>query len=333
MTPPPHSDRSDAARPPVVVVTGPTASGKTALAIALAEAFDGEIINADSMQVYRYMDIGTAKPSLEERARVPHHLFDVVTPDADYSAGRFAQDARRVAREILARGRTVILAGGTGLYIRAFESGLVGTGAALREVRERLEESQRRAAAQGDPTRLHRRLAEIDPAAAREIHPNDVRRTVRALEIIEQSGTTASALRRDHAFEDRPFEVLQLAVDPGRERLAARIDRRCEAMIEAGLLQEVRRLRERGYGPALRPMQSIGYRHIQPVVEGVDTLANALVAMQADTRRFARRQRTWLRRVEGVQWVDPARDDDVFRRVERFLRGRRTTTAAAALEA
>ena len=308
-----------AKRPRVVVVTGPTASGKTALAIALAEAFDGEIVNADSMQVYRYMDIGTAKPSLEERARVPHHLFDVVTPDVDYNAGRYADDARRVAREILARGRTVILAGGTGLYIRAFASGLVQTGPARRELRERLEASQTRAAAEGDATRLHRKLAEIDPEAARAIHPNDVRRTIRALEIIEQSGATPTRLRAEHAFEDQPYEVLQLALDPGREPLAQRIDRRCREMVEAGLLQEVRRLRERGYGPELKPMQSIGYRHVQPVVDGLDTLANALVAMQGDTRRFARRQRTWLRSVEGVVWIDPERDRDVFARVERFL--------------
>lgn len=318
---PAAADGSDDAetRPRVVVVTGPTASGKTALAITLAEAFDGEIINADSMQVYRYMDIGTAKPSLEERARVPHHLFDIVTPDADYNAGRYAADARQAAHEILGRGKTVFLAGGTGLYIRAFLSGLVGTGPALREVRERLEASQRKAAEEGDPTRLHRRLTELDPEAARGIHPNDVRRTVRALEIIEQSGRAASELRDDHAFDDRPFEALQLAVDPGRDVLAERIDRRCQAMIDAGLLREVRRLREMGYGPELRPMQSIGYRHIQPVVDGVDTLANALVAMQTDTRRFARRQRTWLRRVEGVVWIDPTGDDDPFSRVERFL--------------
>lgn len=320
MTAKTSDDRRPDERPPVVIVTGPTAAGKTALALALAEHFDGEIINADSMQVYRYMDIGTAKPSLAERARVPHHLFDIVTPDAEYSAGRFTGDARRATREIHARGHAAFLVGGTGLYIRAFESGLVDTGPARGDLRSRLEETQKRAAEEGDPTRLHRRLEELDPAAARSIHENDVRRTIRALEIIEQSGALPSQLRGDHAFEDRPFRTLQLAVDPGREALAERIDRRCRAMIEGGLLQEVRRLRERGYGPELRPMQSIGYRHIQPVVDGSDTLANALVAMQADTRRFARRQRTWLRRVENVQWLDPRNPTDaVFERVARFL--------------
>ncbi len=306
-------------RPPVVVVTGPTASGKTGLAIELAERFDGEIVNADSMQVYRYMDIGTAKPSLEERARVPHHLFDVVPPDADYSAGRYSEEARRVVAEIHARNHLPLLVGGTGLYIRAFLYGLVATGAADSALRERLEDEQKRAAEAGDPERLHRRLADLDPDAASKIHPNDVRRTVRALEIVEQSRGAASEVRRAHGFAECPYRVLHLAVDPGRDVLAERIDRRCETMIEAGLLREVRRLRDRGYGPDLRPMQAIGYRHVQPVVDGSETLAGALVAMQADTRRFARRQRTWLRKVDEAEWIDPEDRDAIEARVRAFL--------------
>ncbi len=306
-------------RPPVVVVTGPTASGKTDLALELAERFDGEIVNADSMQVYRYMDVGTAKPTLEERARVPHHLFDLVPPDADYSAGRYSEDARRVVAEIHARGHLPLLVGGTGLYIRAFLYGLVATGAADTELRERLEGEQKRAAEEGDPERLHRRLTELDPDAAASIHPNDVRRTVRALEIVEQSRSAASEVRRAHGFADCPYRVLHLAVDPGREVLAERIDRRCEVMIESGLLQEVRRLRDRGYAADLRPMQAIGYRHVQPVVDGADTLANALESMKGDTRRFARRQRTWLRKVEEAEWVDPADREAIVARVEAFL--------------
>jgi len=309
----------DTARPPVVILTGPTASGKSELALELAERFDGEIVNADSMQVYRFMDVGTAKPSLEERARVPHHLFDVVTPDADYSAGRYAEDARRIVAEIHARGHLPILVGGTGLYIRAFLYGLVSTGAADVALRERLEREQKQAAEQGDPERLHRRLEKIDPAAAATIHPNDVRRTVRALEIAEQANAPASQVRGEHGFGSCPYRVLHLAVDPGREALDARIDQRCERMIESGLLQEVRRLRDRRYAPELRPMQAIGYRHVQPVVDGEDTLANALVAMKADTRRFARRQRTWLRKVQDVVWVDPADREAISDRVRTFL--------------
>jgi len=315
-----ESDRIPTSRPPVVVVTGPTASGKSAVATLLARRFDGEIVNADSMQVFRFMDIGTAKPRPEERSTVPHHLFDVVDPDEHYSAGRYALEARAAAARIHERGHVVFLTGGTGLYIRAFLDGLVETGQVDRFFRERLEAEQRRAAAEGDPSRLHRRLAQLDPDAADRIHPHDVRRTVRALEILEQSGRPASSLRADHAFTDRPFRVLHLALDPGREALAARIDRRCDAMIEGGLLREVRALRERGYGPDLRPMQAIGYRHIQPVVDGADTLVNAVRAMKTDTRRFARRQRTWLRAVPEAVWLDPARGGEMLERVDRFLR-------------
>jgi tRNA dimethylallyltransferase len=306
-------------RPPVVVVTGPTGSGKTELAIELAKRFDGEIVNADSMQVFRYMNIGTAKPSLEERSTVPHHLFDVADPDEDYSAGRYAKEARAAAAAIHARGRLALLTGGTGLYIRAFLDGLIETGQVDRALRDRLENEQKRAAAEGDPQRLHRRLMEFDADAAERIHPNDVRRTVRALEILQQSGRTASSVRDAHGFRDRPFRVLHLCIDPGRETLIERIDLRAEKMIETGLLQEVRDLRERGYAADLRPMQAIGYRHIQPVVDGSDTLANALEAIKLDTRRFARRQRTWIRAVADVHWHDPREPTAVFDQVGEFL--------------
>ena len=311
--------RNSADTCPVVVVTGPTASGKTSLAIELARRFDGEIVNADSMQVFRFMDIGTAKPTLEEQALAPHHLFDIVTPDQPYSAGRYASDARAVAAEIHARRRCVVLTGGTGLYIRAFLDGLVHDGGADPGLRDQLEREHALALARGEPSPLHDRLAALDPETAGRIHPNDVRRTIRALEILQHAGRPASAVRALHGFRDRPYAVLHLAIDPGRELVAERIDRRCRAMIDAGLLREVRHLRARGYGAELRPMQAIGYRHINPVVDGVDTLANALEAMQRDTRRFARRQRTWLRAVAEAVWMDPRDEAEILRRVEAFL--------------
>lgn len=314
----------------MVVVTGPTASGKTRLGIEIARRFGGEIVNADSMQVYRYMDIGTAKPTLEERATLPHHLFDIVDPDAHYSAGRYGVDARRAAEAIHGRGGVVVLVGGTGLYIRAFLEGLVSDGGADPELRDRLEGEHSRALAAGDPELLHRRLEEWDPAAAARIHPNDVRRTIRALEICEQAGSRASGVRSAHGFADRPYRRLHLAIDPGREILGARIDRRCQEMIDQGLLREVRRLRDAGYGPELRPLQAIGYRHINPVVDGIDTLANALVAMQRDTRRFARRQRTWLRKVDEAVWTDPADEAEILRKVEHFLRDEEHSARATA---
>jgi tRNA dimethylallyltransferase len=308
-------------RPPVVVVTGPTSAGKTSLAIDLALRFDGEIINADSMQVYRYMDIGTAKPTLEQRARVPHHLLDVVTPEVPYDAGRYAQEARAAARRLHEGGRSVFLTGGTGLYIRAFLEGLVEAGGADPELRQSLEEEHARALAAGRPELLYERLAARDPEAAGEIHPHDVRRIIRALEICQRGGAAASELRRAHGFGDRPYRSLHLAIDPGREPLDARIDAHCRQKIDAGLLQEVRGLRERGYGFELRPMQAIGYRHMQPVVEGSDTLANALELMRRDTRRFARRQRTWLRKVPDAIWMHPDARDSIYAKTEAFLAG------------
>jgi tRNA dimethylallyltransferase len=306
-------------RPPVVVVTGPTASGKTPLAIELALRFGGEIVNADSMQVFRFMDIGTAKPSAADRARVPHHLIDVVTPAERYSAGRYARSARAAIGAIHARGRVPILSGGTGLYIRAALHGLIDGVEADEELREQLEAEQRSAERAGDAGRLYRRLSETDPGAAARIHPHDTRRVVRALEIAAETGRPTSRVRGAHGFEDSPYRVLHLALVPERADLYARIDRRCAAMIESGLLQEVRDLVAAGYRPELRPMRAIGYRHVVPVMEGRDTLANALVEMRRDTRHFARRQITWLRRVPDAVWVDPSHAAAIAELVGAFL--------------
>jgi len=308
-------------RPNVVVITGPTAAGKTGLAIALALRFDGEIVNADSVQVYRGMDIGSAKSSLEERAAVRHHLIDIVDPDEPYDAGRYMKDARRAIEEIHARGRIAFLVGGTGLYIRAALEGLVEGAAADLELREELEKEHVEAVREGDPGRLHRRLAELDPDAADKIHPNDLRRTIRALELNQRSGPTASRLRQEHGFRDCPYRVLHIALDPGVDVLVDRVDARCEQMIEEGLLQEVRQLRAQRYGPELRSMASIGYRHMGPVVDGAGTLAHALKEMQRDTRHFAKRQRTWLRKVPDAIWINPDDREEIALLVQRFLSG------------
>lgn len=318
----------DPQQPPVVVLTGPTASGKTAAALRLSKRFDAEIVSADSMQVYRYLDIGTAKPSLAERAQAPHHLIDVVTPDVVYSAGRYAREARAAAAEIHRRGRLVLLVGGTGLYVRAFLEGLLEDVGADSELRERLEIDHARAVARGDALELHRRLAALDPAEAERIHPNDVRRLIRALELHERAGSPPSALREAHAFSDRPYRVLHLALDPGVADLDARTDARCAAMIERGLLREVRDLLER-YPATLRPFGAIGYRHVIPVARGADTLVNALEAMQRDTRRFARRQRTWIRGVAEAVWIHPDDEDALVHRVEAFVAGMESAPTGA----
>jgi tRNA dimethylallyltransferase len=309
---------------PVVVIGGPTASGKTEVAIELALRVGGEIVNADSMQVYRGMDIGTAKPSRAERARVPHHLLDIVAPDEDYHAARFAADAAAAIAAIRGRGRMPFLVGGTGLYIRAALFGLnagVGRDAGFREA---LEGEHARAVASGDAARLHRRLSEIDPTSAARLHPNDVVRIIRALEIHATTGRSATAVYG--ASEPRArYDALFLALDLDREALALRIDARCEAMIAGGLLQELRALRDAGYGPELASMRAIGYRHLQPVIEGQVTLADVLPVLKRDTRQFARRQRTWFRAQAGVRWMDPADRAALAASVERFL----ATRAAA----
>ena len=306
---------------PVIVIAGPTASGKTALAIRLALRFSGEIVNADSMQVYRGMDIGTAKPSAAERASVPHHLIDVVAPGEPYHAARFAADAGAAIAAIRSRGHLPFLVGGTGLYIRAVLKGLNAGVGRDRGFREALEAEHARALATGDPARLHRRLGEVDPASAARLHPHDLVRIVRALEIHAATGRTASEVYRESARHAR-YDALYLALDPGRDELAARIDARCEAMIAGGLLQEVRALRAAGHGPELASMKAIGYRHMQPVIDGQDTLANVLAAMKRDTRQFARRQRTWLRGEAGAIWVDPADESGIAARIEAFLAAR-----------
>jgi len=313
------SDLPPAERSRVVVVAGPTAAGKTELAIRWALRFGGEIVNADSMQVYRYLDIGTAKPSPAQRARVPHHLLDVVTPDVQYTAGRYAGEARRVATAIGSRGRPVFLTGGSGLYIRAFLEGLIGGTPADPDLRQRLEAEHAEAVAEGEPDRLHRRLARLDPESAERIHPRDLRRIVRALEILALTGRQPSELRRDQRERAAAFRVLYLVLDPGREDLGRRIDARCAAMLEGGLLQEVRALREMGYGPQLPAMQAIGYRHLQPVVDGADTLAGVLPRLCRDTRRFARRQRTWFRGVGEAIWLRPEDESGAGAQIERFL--------------
>jgi tRNA dimethylallyltransferase len=307
-----------AARTPLIVIAGPTAAGKTRAAIPLAERIGAEIVSADSQQVYRGMDIGTAKPGAAERARVPHHLLDLVEPDEQYDAARFEADALRAIAAIRARGRHVLVVGGTGLYVRALLEGLSAGVGRDPEVRRALEAEHARALARGEPEHLLERLREVDPRSASRLHAKDVVRIVRALEIHATTGRPASALRSEGERTPR-FDALQIVLDPGPAELNRRIDARCAEMIEAGLLQEVRALRERGYGRELPSMRAIGYRHMQPVIDGQQTLANVLEEMRRDTRQLARRQRTWWRSVREAIWMHPDDARGLVEAAERFL--------------
>lgn len=303
-------------RPKVVVILGPTATGKSTLALELARSFRGEIISADSMQVYRLMDIGTAKPPPEVRREVPHHLIDVVWPDEDFSAGLFRRYAEEAISEIVARGKVPIVAGGTGLYIKALTEGLVEGVEGNPEVRRRLKEEAERVGPRG----LWERLREVDPQSAARVHPHDLYRILRALEIYHCAGTPASALRERHRFSERPYETLKIGLWRPREALYRRIDQRVEEMIKGGLRDEVKGLLERGYSPELKSMRSIGYREMVEHLQGAYPLEEASRKMKRDTRRFAKRQMTWFKRDPEIHWLSyPEERDRIMGLVADFL--------------
>ncbi len=295
----------------VAVIAGPTASGKTALAIALARRTGGEIVNADSQQVYRGLDVGTAKPTPIERAAAPHHLLDVVEPGEGMDAVRFVALADAAIADVAARGAIPIVAGGTGLYLRALLHGVVEAPGRDAALRARLEEE---AARLGRPA-LHARLAELDPEAAARIRPNDLVRIVRALEIAA-GGRRPSELLAAHAFRGDRYDAVLLALDPPRDELRARIDARVRRMFEEGLLDEARALDARLAG-APPPKLPIGYAEAIACVRGALDLGEAIRRVQVAHRRYARRQVIWLRRERGVEWLRPPYDVEALaRRVE-----------------
>jgi tRNA dimethylallyltransferase len=296
----------DGERIPLIVICGPTASGKTSLALDLAESFAAEIISADSRQVYRGMDIGTAKATAEERRRVPHHLIDVADPDQDFTTADFIRLARKAIGEIDARGRLPMVVGGTGLYIRTLTEGLLPGPGADKELRNRL---LAREALEGEGT-LHRRLKEIDPVLAARLSPRDRVRIVRALEVFANTGRRLSELQEEHAFGEHPYCVLSFGLAPRREELYRAIDLRVEAMMAAGLLDETRALVARGYGADLKAMRTIGYRECLQHLAGEMSLDQAVAHIQQASRRYAKRQLTWFRKDKSIIWVDSLRESD-----------------------
>lgn len=290
-------------RPPLTVIAGPTASGKTALAIELARRAGGEIVSADSQQVYRYFDIGTAKPSPEELAAVPHHLVSEVDPLEPFSAAEYQRRADAAISAIAARGRPVFVVGGTGLYLRVLLHGVVDAPGALPALRAELEAL---AAEQGREA-VHRRLAEVDPETAAKLPTQDLVRVVRALEIHAQTGVPASEFRRAHAFAPDRYSFRLYVLDPPRDELYQRINARTEGLFAQGLVEETRALMARGYADAA-PMRSVGYVQARAVVEGRMTVQEAIQDTAQETRRYAKRQLTWFRKEPGAVFVQPPYD-------------------------
>jgi tRNA dimethylallyltransferase len=287
----------------IVVLCGPTGIGKTSAAINLAIRFKGEIIGADSMQIYRHMDIGTAKPTLAEQGQVPHHLIDVIDPDKDFDAERYVALTRPLVAGVTGRDRVPLVVGGTGFYIKALIYGLFEAAPVKPDVRQRLHKE---VADKGSPV-LHKRLVQCDPGAAARIHPNDTYRVLRALEVFESSGQTISAWQKPHAFKNKVYDTLQIGLNMPRQDLYARIDQRVDQMIAQGLLDEVQGLLQKGYAPDLKAMQSLGYRHMIAYLQDQQTWDETVRTLKRDTRRYAKRQLTWFQADKDIAWIE--RDD------------------------
>ncbi len=287
-------------RPRIVALVGPTGAGKTDLGIALATRFDAEVVNADSRQVYRRLDIGSAKPTPAQRAAVPHHVIDVVEPEATFDCAQFRRLAVAAITDITRRGKRTLIVGGTGLYLKVVLHGLFNGPQRDAQLRARLFAEE-----EATPGSLHRRLRDVDPTAAARLHPHDRVRIVRAIEVHQLTGQPISAWQSTHAFGEHEFDALVLGLSLPRAALYARIAARCEAMVRAGLVEEVRQLYAAGLDPDLPALRSPGYAEIGDHVRGRCDLPTAIARMAQATRRLAKRQLTWFRGDPQIVWHAP----------------------------
>ena len=303
---------------PVIAIVGPTASGKSDLAVFLAKSFSGEIVNYDSVQIFRHLDIGTAKPTTQARGNVPHHMIDIREPTELYTAGDYQRDARQVLYEIRDRGRLPILVGGTGFYLRAVTEGLFNGPTRSTYWRNRLEMmAERKGRAY-----VHRLLTRLDPLAASRIALRDKPKVIRALEVRLETGKALSK-----HFEERPrepltgFDVCFIGLNPSREELYRRIDDRVRQMLDAGLVEEVRSLIARGIPASAKPFEAIGYRHVIAELDSCSLRQETIRIIQRDTRRYAKRQMTWFRKQPSITWFDgPGDRDDIKNKVYQFVK-------------
>lgn len=286
---------------PLIILTGPTAVGKTKASIGLAKAVDGEIISADSMQVYRHMDIGSAKIKPEEMEGIPHHLIDVLEPDDEFHVVKFQQLAKKAMREIWERGHIPIVTGGTGFYIQALLYDIDFDENEKEDAcRKELEAYAREHGAEA----LHEKLAFVDPASAEMIHPNNIKRVIRALEFYEQTGKRISEHNETQRQRESPYAFAYFVLTDDRAHLYERINRRVDQMIEEGLVNEVQVLKDKGYTKQLVSMQGLGYKEILDYLDGNCTLEEAIYTIKRDTRHFAKRQLTWFKRERDVIWIN-----------------------------
>jgi tRNA dimethylallyltransferase len=288
----------DASPLPLVAILGPTGSGKSDLALAIAAQFRGEIVNCDSLQVYRYFDIGTAKLPLEARCGIPHHLIDWINPDDLFTAGAYARLARQTIGDISARNRLPVVAGGTGFYLRALLEGLFEGPTRQQDLRDRLAAREQRR-----PGSLHRLLTRFDPLTGCKIHPHDVAKVTRALEVCLLARRPASELFRQGREPLRGYRVLKIGLLPDRDILYQRLDERCRQMFESGLPEEVRKILALGFSPHAKPFESHGYKQALQLLRGELTPKEALYYAQRNTRRYAKRQITWFRREADLHWI------------------------------
>jgi tRNA dimethylallyltransferase len=309
---PAHDSSPD---PLLVVLLGPTASGKTSLSFHLAEKFGGEIISCDSVAVYRELEIGTAKPAIADRRRIPHHLIDVAAPTEQFTAGDYSRLARAAMADIHSRGRMPIVVGGTGLYLRALLEGLFAGPARSDDLRERLRQLQSTRGVEY----LHRLLRKLDPAAAATIHMNDVPKVIRAVEVSLSARISMTEMWKSGRDPLRGFRILRIGLNPDRVALYHRINARAQAMFDEGLLSETNQLRKH-YGHSARPLLSLGYKQAMQLLSGEVSLEQAISAAQQVHRNYAKRQITWFRREPDVQWMDGFGDEfHVRRRAEELV--------------
>lgn len=290
--------------PDIPALMGPTASGKTFIALELATRYPIEVISVDSRQVYRYMDIGTAKPTKEERSRLPHHCIDLVTPDQHYSAGHFVEDALVAVKDILARGKYPLLVGGTGMYLYALEAGLFET-----VISEEVRKELRRKATEEGLQSLYQHLKKVDPESAARIHPNDRQRIIRALEVFFSTGVPISRLQSENTVKKFPFPIQKLILFPDRAFLYHRINERVQSMVEAGLIDEVKQLLEMGYTASDPGMKTFGYSEVISYLEEKISIGDMIDQIQKNTRRYAKRQFTWFRKYGGKRLISYGTND------------------------